>query len=157
MKITFVTLMAHPGSKQINAIVYTPDTGMFNGRGNTIAEALEAAFTEFRFATLPEALKQYARPSGNADELCRGCGRQRSLHVNNTLCTESVHRNDIHSWLASSNDYTPCCAAIIVTEDGGEALCGQHPTARIHRCHGCGHLPQNHPNDTGCEKWHAKP
>lgn len=65
----FVTLMmGHPhGAHPRHAIVHVPEVGTFHGGGATVAEALEAALTEFRRATLPEELKQFL--DGNEEEI----------------------------------------------------------------------------------------
>jgi hypothetical protein len=87
----FITLMSgHPhGSHPRHAIIHVPEVGTFHGGGATVAEALEAAFIEYRRATLPEGLKPYASPppySPTRADLCHGCGHRRDQHPNETGC-----------------------------------------------------------------------
>lgn len=97
----FVTMMKGlDGQKHV--IMHAPNAGTFHGNGTTVAEALESAFTQFRRATLPEALQIFLdEPTRDEHDdydaacgltgvpilgLCHGCGLSRAEHPNDSGC-----------------------------------------------------------------------
>jgi hypothetical protein len=155
----FVTLMANPnGNKFLHAIVHAP-AGTFHGGGDTIAEALEAAFTNFRLATLPEPLRSYVEPSGK--------------RLGGTVGVNEHTRHGItdpNGTFGSPYAEAPFAAAL----DGRYPMIPREkatPVGDVSRdpawnkfrqhadelCHGCSHKREDHPNESGCQEWHDRP
>jgi hypothetical protein len=167
----FVTMMKGLDGKRHAIMHLNNPPGMFMGQGETVADALEAMFSAYRRATLPDGLKAvleqplrfdgYAErehqplpdgdgpqceAKGQCDDVdgsgsCYGCGRW----LGDDIQGREVGKPD------RRREHRPSSPRR-VSDAVQQRIDARNNT--VGPCHGCSHAFTDHPNDSGCQFWH---
>jgi hypothetical protein len=140
----FLTVMkTHPNSQHArHAIAYLPNVGSFNGGGNTEAEAIEDALAELRAAMGITNLAY--EPLNYIKEKPSRVGislREQTERIMNTL---TPREREVLQQRLDDRQRAARDPAFNRFQEHADQV-----------CHGCGHTRDEHPNDSGCERWHA--